>query len=159
MIFSFKYQDKIEEKERLSTEVDDREKMSKSFDFLIDHLAKSLSFEKDELKLDGWIDAYLELIRNHYDSAMTIMPYSIPKTINLSEILQSFSRVARLCGRFRKKIVTNPRTISLNYVLIYYLTRYHLYGSDESPIVDLCISVLMELSCDRTYCINLNEEL
>ena len=123
VMFSFKYNEEQQDKENLATEEAERESQSNAYDFVNDHLAKNLSLEKDEKKLDLWLLYFLEYIRNHYDSEMTIMPFSLAKPENFHEILYNFTRLVHLCPRLRKKIILDDKIASINYVIIYYLVK------------------------------------
>ena len=148
--------EKNDDPERMDTLTGRQGGNVEQFNFKRDYLARYIQEENDEFKLRVWLDKFLTILRNPYDCDQTILPGSMRKTEFFDEVFYIFHRICRLNSKFRSMIIMDPNTSSLNYILIYYLIDLYYSDEENTGLFEVIISLLMELSCDKTYCLNLN---
>ena len=76
---------------------------------------------RDEVLLKNWLREFMKVIRNPHDCKLTILPGSVKETTIFNEVFYLFARLCRLNSKFKKLIILDSQTSSMNYILIYYL--------------------------------------
>lgn len=151
--------EQTDDPERVDTLTNRKGGNGEEFNFKRDYLAKYIQGEDDEFKLRVWLDKFLKILRNPYDSEQTLLPGSMKRTELFDEVFYIFHRICRINGKFRNMIIMDPNTSSLNYILIYYLVDLYYNQGESTGLFEVIIALLMELSCDKTYCLNLNQPI
>ena len=153
--FCFKEEREILQKdgERINTLMQEEDRI---FSYVVDPFAKSLAFDENEQKLKRWITNFTSILRNPYEVEHSILPFSMKVTELFDEGLYAFFRICHMSSRFKSLMVMNKKSASLTYIFIYHLVELY-FSADDPHLFDILISLLMDLSGDKDYCLNLNQ--
>lgn len=133
-------------------------KDQEEFKYSVDHFAKFIALENDETILLNWANQCVKIIRNPYESQNTLLPGSVAKTELFDETIYLFQRLSHLNSRFRGIVVSRPYFCTLNYIIVYHLADLAEKG-EFLGLFEILVTLLMDLSTDKNYCMNLNKTI
>ena len=127
-----------------------------NIDFNFDQIGTFLSVYSDHGNLMQWIQSFKTILRNLYDSDLTLIPGSMRKINSLDESIYLFFKLCYFSPSFKQTFATFKNSLEINYMIIFYLVD--IYNSQmRTGLFEILTALILELSSNKDYCVNLNQ--